>query len=132
MTRKIFAVIAGVITAILCFVSVETFNHQIHPFPTSLNFNNTKQVNEYMQTVPLSFWLLVLAGWAVGSVLAGFVIQKISKTDSMILSSIAGIVLTLSSITNLFAFQHPVWFMVLALILFVPAVFLGNALAKGK
>jgi hypothetical protein len=132
MTRKIFAVIAGVITAILCFVSVETLNHQIHPFPASLNFNNAKQVNEYMQTVPLSFWLLVLAGWAVGSVLAGFVIQKISKTDSVFLPSIAGIVLTLSSIANLFAFQHPIWFMVLALILFVPAVFLGNVLAKGK
>lgn len=132
MLRNTLSVLAGLVTAIIVFVVAEQINHQLHPFPTTLELGYNQATADYMQTVPILYWLIVLGGWALGSLLAGFIIQKISSTDKSILPLIAGVILTLSSIANLFAIKHPIWFSVFAVVMFIPLVSLGNSLAKKK
>jgi hypothetical protein len=128
MLRNIISVIIGLITAIITFVIAEYINHALYPFPQDIKTQNALQ--EYMLQLPLGYWLIILAGWFTGSLLSGILIQKISKSSNIYLSLIAGIVLTLSSIYNLFALPHPLWFSVLAVILFIPTVLLGNKLSR--
>ncbi len=128
MVRKIISVIVGLISAIIIFVIVESLNSFLHPTPKGLNLNDANIVKEFFANQPISFWLLILFGWILGSLICGFLIAWLSKTDSKVLPIIAGVVLTLSAVANFILLPHPVWFIVVGLLVFIPIVLLGHKL----
>ncbi|WP_350293991.1 hypothetical protein [uncultured Croceitalea sp.] len=132
MIRNILAVLAGVVAAVIIFIIAESINGSLHPIPTDLDFSNTEAVKSFYENQPILFWLVVLFGWAIGSFVCGFLIKLISKTDKILLPIIAGIPLTLSAVANFFALPHPTWFIIVALLLFIPFVLLGHQVYKPK
>jgi hypothetical protein len=125
MKRNILSVVVGLVVAIAIFIIAETLNHSLHPIPKDLDFKDSIAVKAYYESQPLSLWLLVLAGWVLGSFLCGFVIKWISKSDNKTLPIIAGSILTLSAVANFFAIPHPIWFIVVGLLSFIPSTLLG-------
>jgi hypothetical protein len=43
---------------------------------------------------------------------------------------IAGVVLTLAAIANFFLIPHPIWFIIIGLIVFIPSVLIGHKFHK--
>jgi hypothetical protein len=74
----------------------------------------------------------VLAGWITGSFLCGLLIRLISRSSDKKLPFIAGIVLTLSAVTNFYLLPHPTWFIVVGLLVFVPSALAGHQLILSK
>jgi len=132
MKRNILSVVFGLVTAVVTFLIVETINGALHPAPTKLDFNDSVAVKTFYENQHLSFWLLVLVGWIIGSILCGFLIKYISKSDNKKLPIIAGCILTLSAMANFFSLPHPTWFMVVGVLIFVPSTLLGHNLYKIK
>lgn len=132
MIRKILSLIAGLAMAIITFLITEKTNGSIHPTPSGLDFTDYASVKEFYNNQPISFWLLVLLGWGLGSFLCGYLIKVISKDENKILPIIAGILLTLSAVANFFALPHPTWCIVFGLITFIPSTLLGHKLYKIK
>jgi len=130
MKRNILSVIVGLATAIITFLIAETINTSLHPAPTSLDFKNSIAVKLFYENQPLSFWLMVLLGWVVGSFLCGLLIKWISKNDDKKLPIIAGCLLTLSAVANFFSLPHPTWFIIVGLLIFIPSTLLGHKLYK--
>lgn len=123
MIRNFLAVLAGLIVAVLVFVVFEQINHSIFPLQKSADGGFI---------IPTQFLLVVIVGWLIGSFLAGLIVKLISQSNSKILPLIAGIILTLSGIANLFAVSHPLWFAVISILIFVPTVFFGHSIYKIK
>ena len=132
MKRNILSVVVGLATAIITFLIAETINGNLHPAPTTLHYKNTIAVRAFYENQPISLWLLVLAGWVIGSLLCGFLIKLISKSDNKKLPIIAGCILTLSAVANFFSLPHPTWFIVVGLLVFIPSTLLGHKLYKLK
>ena len=132
MKRNILSVVVGLATAIITFLISETINGNLHPAPTTLDYKNTIAVRAFYENQPISLWLLVLAGWVIGSLLCGFLIKLISKSDNKKLPIIAGCILTLSAVANFFSLPHPTWFIVVGLLVFIPSTLLGHKLYKLK
>lgn len=132
MKRNILSVVVGLATAIITFLIAETINGNLHPAPTTLDYKNTIAVKAFYENQPLSLWLLVLAGWIIGSLLCGFLIKLISKSENKKLPIIAGCILTLSAVANFFSLPHPTWFIVVGLLVFIPSTLLGHKLYKLK
>jgi len=132
MKRNILSVVVGLATAIITFLIAETINGNLHPAPTTLDYKNTIAVRAFYENQPISLWLLVLAGWVIGSLLCGFLIKLISKSDNKKLPIIAGCILTLSAVANFFSLPHPTWFIVVGLLVFIPSTLLGHRLYKLK
>ena len=130
MKRNILSVVVGLATAIITFLIAETINGNLHPAPTTLDYKNTIAVRAFYENQPISLWLLVLAGWVIGSLLCGFLIKLISKSDNKKLPIIAGCILTLSAVANFFSLPHPTWFIVVGLLVFIPSTLLGHKLYK--
>jgi hypothetical protein len=130
MKRDILSVVVGLATAIITFLIAETINGNLHPAPTTLDYKDTIAVKTFYENQPLSLWLLVLAGWIIGSLLCGFLIKLISKSDNKKLPIIAGCILTLSAVANFFSLPHPTWFIVVSLLVFIPSTLLGHNLYK--
>jgi len=132
MKRNIISVVVGLVTAVVTFLIAETINGNLHPAPTTLDFKDSVAVKTFYENQPLSLWLLVLAGWIIGSFLCGFLIKLISKSDNKKLPIIAGCILTLSAIANFFSLPHPTWFIIVGLLIFVPSTLVGHNLYKIK
>ena len=132
MKRNILSVVVGLATAIITFLIAETINGNLHPAPTTLDYKNTIAVRAFYENQPISLWLLVLAGWVIGSLICGFLIKLISKSDNKKLPIIAGCILTLSAVANFFSLPHPTWFIVVGLLVFIPSTLLGHRLYKLK
>ena len=132
MKRNILSVVVGLATAIITFLIAETINGNLHPAPTTLDYKNTIAVRAFYENQTISLWLLVLAGWVIGSLLCGFLIKLISKSDNKKLPIIAGCILTLSAVANFFSLPHPTWFIVVGLLVFIPSTLLGHKLYKLK
>jgi hypothetical protein len=132
MIRNIIAVVVGLISAIGIFLIAESINLKLHPTPENIDFKDANAVKSYYLNQPLPFWLLVLAGWIVGSFVCGLLIKIISKTSNNRLPMIAGSILTLSAVANFLSFPHPTWFIVIGLVVFLPCTFFGHYLFKIK
>lgn len=130
MKRNIISVVVGLAVAVITFLVVETVNTSLHPVPKNLNFKDNVAVKSFYESQPISFWLLVLAGWIVGSLLCGILIKMISKNENKTLPIIAGIILTLSAVVNFFSLPHPIWFIVFGLIVFIPSTLFGHKFYK--
>lgn len=132
MKRNIISVVVGLVSAIVVFVIVESINSSLNPVPQNLDYNDSVTLKTFYENQSLSFWLLILAGWIIGSVLCGFLIKLIGKNESIKLPIIAGIILTLSAVANFVSIPHPTWFIIVGLIIFIPSVLLGRYLYKIK
>jgi hypothetical protein len=130
MKRNIIAVVVGLAVAIITFLIAETINHLLHPVPTNLDFKDSIAIKAFYENQPLSMWILVLAGWIIGSLLCGLLIKVISRNENKKLTLIAGIILTLSAVANFISLPHPTWFIIVGLIVFIPSTFLGYKLYK--
>lgn len=130
MKRNIISVVVGLFSAIIIFVIAETINSALHPVPQNLDYDDSIAVKTFYENQPLTLWLLVLVGWIIGSVLCGVLIKLISKNDNEKLPIIAGIILTLSAITNFFSLPHPTWFIIISLFAFLPFVLIGYKISK--
>jgi len=132
MLRNILSVIAGLIVAMVTFVIAETINAMLHPAVKTLDFNDKAAVQTFYESQPLSLWLMVLVGWFIGALLCGFLIKFLTKSSIKNLPIIAGSILTLSAVANFFSIPHPTWFIIVGLIIFIPATLLGHDLYKIK
>ena len=132
MKCNILSVIVGLAVAVITFLIAETINGTLHPAPTTLDFKDNIALKTFYANQPLSLWLLVLAGWLIGSLLCGFLIKFISKSNNKKLPIIAGCILTLSAIANFFSLPHPTWFIIVGLLVFIPATIFGYNLYKIK
>lgn len=132
MLRNILSVIAGLIVAMVTFVIAETINAMLHPSVKTVDFNDKAAVKTFYENQPISLWLMVLVGWFLGALLCGFLIKYLTKSNSKNLTIIAGSLLTLSAVANFFSIPHPTWFIVVGLIIFIPATLLGHNLYKLK
>jgi hypothetical protein len=125
MAQRILSVLAGVIAAVIIFFIFEGVNGAFFPPKDSFDYKDPQQMKEYMKALPTAAFLLLLLGYVVGSVVCGIVVRKISKVENYRLAYIAGGLLTLAWVYNFMNIPHPVWVVVIGLLLFVPSVILG-------
>lgn len=130
MVRTILAVLAGFVAASATFLLVETWGHSLFPIPQNLDINDKEALKAFMNSQPVSAYLLVWGGWLLGSLEAGAIAQFIAKARNYTVPAIIGALLTAAAIFNFVMLPQAIWFIVLGLITFVPAVFAGWKFAQ--
>ena len=82
-----------------------------------------------LASVTTPMWVSVLVAWVVGSWVGGAVATAWSKTTTLVVGTVVGLVLLAGAMSNMFVIPHPVWMMVLAVVLMPGAAILA---AKGR
>ena len=127
--KNIFAVIAGLVVAVIVFSLFEFLSTLLSPLPTEIDLSDKVAMKEYITSLPISAMIIILAGYAFGSFLTGLVIGNISKSPFKKLPLIAGTILTIAAIINLFMIPGPIWFMIINILLYIPLTIAGNSVA---
>ena len=118
--------IGHIILATICFGllvgTMEHYNPFAIPMPVNLDIS-TPEFAAYMANQPVSAYLWIILGYAVGSFGAGFVLSRLSNNLSSARIALSG-GLTALGIMNMFALPQPTWFWISVLVYF-PFIFLG-------
>ncbi len=95
-----------------------------------MDLNDLETVRTFAKALPWIAYLLILIGWGLGSLASGSIATTIDPDHRKTIPLIIGIFLTISGILNILLFQHPVWFIILGIPLFIPGTLAGHHLAK--
>ncbi len=132
MKRKIIAVVAGIVSAFVVMIAVEMIGSLIFPMPSNIDITNREAMTEYMSNMSIGAYLMVALGWVLSSFAGGFVVTKISKEQSVRFPLFIGMLLTIGGVINFILLPHPVWFMILGFLIFIPISLIGHQVAKDK
>jgi hypothetical protein len=128
--KNFFAIVGSLAAAMIIIMLFELLSNSVHPFPKDLDLNNKFLLKEYMSTLPLSVFAIVLSGYIIASFIAGVIIKYISPKSGKIVPLITGIILTSASIVNLYLIPHPLWFIIINVILCIPMALIGHSLFR--
>ncbi len=136
MARRILSVLAGLAVAVVFFMLFQGTSGALFPPPPGLDLNNPEELAAYINTLPQTAMFLVLLGYAVGTLMGGFVTAKVMmmqpvtprqlRTPVLILGGL----LTLAAILNLRSIPHPTWFAIINLATFFPMALAGAQLTQ--
>lgn len=117
MLRNILAVVAGVLVAGLLVAAVETVSNSFFPPAVDLSDGDMDALRAHVGSLPVTAFLMILFGWSLGAFTGGWLTERIAKTGKPTLSLVfAGVFLILIAL-NLFSIPHPIWMMVIGLLL---------------
>lgn len=136
MGRKIAGTIAGLIAAFITISLSQLAMALVMKPPTLEMMQDPARMRAFVESMPAIAYLILAAGYALGSLVGGFVAGKIAggATNGFLPALIIGVLLTLMGIVNFFFSMpgSPIWAIVLCLAMYIPFALLGNKLAGGS
>lgn len=125
--RKTLAVILGLVAGMSAMMAIETGMKQIYgPLPAELT---PETLRKYIDSLPLSAFLMVLLSHQSGSFIASAVATLIAGHRWLAGAIGLGVLYTLAGIANAMMIPLPVWFIVIDLPLYMIAALAGCYLA---
>jgi hypothetical protein len=124
VTRKVLAVIAGIVGSALVITLIEAMAFVLFP-PGPLDPRSGVPVNP----PPVGLMLCVLVAWAAGAVAGGWTATKIARAAHGPALAV-GSLQTGACIVNMIAIPSPWWFWVLGLAVSIPLALVGWWMAR--
>lgn len=136
MGRNILAVVTALIAS-LAIILLGWMISTKAPFstPSQLEYMTQHEINRYAAAAPPLTYVIALVAYALAAFAGGFVVTKMSRrwtTGGFGLSLIVGGLLEAWAIVAYLWFPGPIWFLVAALVLFIPFAALGHRVAYGR
>lgn len=111
-------------------MSLEAIGHQIYPIPPEVDATDLDQLALYIKSAPIGALVFVLLAQSAGSVVGGSVCGFLGRGSSMILSLIYGVLALCMASLNLILIPHPIWMVVLSLVLPIPLAVSAGVVAS--
>lgn len=125
MLRKVGAVLAGVIAGFVVISLVHGIGHSLFSVDPD-EFSQNPTMSEVMEDVPAGALLFVLLAYLLGSFISGLVATLVMERKTLQQAITCGIIFTVLGLINLFMIPHPIWFIIISLISYVPLAWLGG------
>ena len=123
MIRKILAVIAGVVVAILTIFMIERLGHAVYPPPTGIDFSDPEAMSAYTDNASAMELLFPALAWVVATFLGGSLATAIARGAPMVNAAIIGGLILFGTVMNLVMIPHPLWFSIVAIVAIIAAIF---------
>lgn len=121
MGRRILAILAGFILAIVVIFAVEYCSHLVYPLPPGVDPTNAEALRSVMSRMPTGAFVFLLAGWLLGTATGAATAQRINRAPTLVPGLVVGAMIFAASVFNFKAIPHPVWVVAVALV-GIPAV----------
>jgi hypothetical protein len=115
--RTTLALLAGVVVTFFTIAAVEQLGHLLYRAPEGLDWQDSSAASAYLKQLPVGALLLVLSGWLLG-IFTGMAAATVlaGRCRGRFALSIGGLVL-LGAASNFYMLPHPLWLMVLSLLM---------------
>lgn len=130
MLRMILGIVAGMVAFTMVVMSFQFVSLIIYPFPEGLSPGDPEAMKKHIAALPAMAFVLILSGYAVGSLVAGLLSSKIANSASILPPLLLGIFFTIGWVINTMSLPHPVWAVVAGYFMYIPFTFLGHRLGS--
>ena len=90
MLRDILACIVGVVIAVLIVFLADELTHMMYPMPAGLDASDTEDLRDYIATLPLGAFLMLMGGWVVATFVGAVVADRIGTAKAWIYPTAVG------------------------------------------
>ena len=126
--RSIGAVVAGFVAASIVMMIVESLNGRVF-YPglakAAEGVTDREAIRAIFAGAPVGSLLVVIVGWALGSVVGGWLTARIAGRSGATHGLVLGALLTCAGIMNNLMLPPPLWFWVASLTVFLPCAWIG-------
>jgi hypothetical protein len=133
--RSIGAVIAGFVAASIVMMIVESINGRVlYPglAKAAEGVTDREAIRAIFAGAPIGSLLVVIAGWALGSVVGGWLTARVAGRSGATHGLVLGALLTCAGVANNLLLPPPTWFWVASLIVLLPCTWFGATLAARR
>jgi hypothetical protein len=130
MGRSFLAIFFGIIIAHIVIGSIEWVGYQVYPIPPDIDITDMNAVSEWVANLPIGSFFIVLLAWFLGTSAGTAWAARFEDHRPMLHACIVGGIMLALGIKNMQAFEHPLWFQVLGVLVFPAAIAAGHQLAK--
>ena len=124
-TKRMWPVIAGLITAFAIMMVLEYINSFFFPLPENLDIRDPLAVKAFTASLPFTAYILIFLGFVLGAFKGGQVTAHISQEKTYKLSCYVGVILTLLGIFNGILIGHNIFFMIISIPMFMLFTYFG-------
>lgn len=132
MFKSILSVLGGTAFGIFTISIVQYLGQMVYPLPANIHLPGNQAGASYWTQAPLGALLLVLMAYALGSFLGGMVAARYAPTRPVMHALLAGAVLLFFGLMNLWQMPRPLWFTIVAILLFVPMAYFGGKMSAKR
>jgi hypothetical protein len=125
-------VIAGFVAASVIMMVIETVNGRLlYPelAKSAEGLTDREAIKAVLASAPAGALVVVLLGWALGSLAGGFLAAWIGRNAPVAHALVLGGLITLAGVANNLMLPPPLWFWTATLIAIIPAAYAGARLA---
>lgn len=126
--KDVIGVVAGTFIGGIVYGGIISINRIIFPIPYEIDPKVVEERAQLILDLPIGALLMVPLAFALASFFGGMFTAKISGQPKIIYALITGGFLMLAGVSTLVQTPHPTWMVVMILVVFFPAAFLGGKL----
>ena len=133
IAKNTLAVISGFVVGSLVNIGLINIGPSVIPLPQGADVSTMENLRESMKLfTPVNF-IVPFVAHALGTLTGAFIAAKIAASHHMKFAVCIGVLFLIGGATAASMLGGPVWFTVSDLLLaYIPMVFLGGILARGK
>jgi hypothetical protein len=132
MAKRILAVLAGILTGFVIVFIGDATTHKMHPPPPGIENMSRETLGEYVTTIPTLILVVMVIFWLLSSFLGAMVAALIARSNWRGVALITGAILMAAALANLAFIPHPTWMLIVAIVGYLPAAYLGGYLVRGR
>ena len=113
MVRNVLAVLVGLFVGCAVNMALIQFNMRVlFPMPEGMDMNDTKQFNDFVATLPLHAFLIVIVAHLGQAFVGGWVAARLGESRPMLLALIIGVLSLAGGIAAMIMIKGPGWMVI--------------------
>jgi MFS family permease len=127
MLNRILSITAGSLVAIFIIGGLGQVLPFIYPaLPSHVGLNDKKALAEMVASMPPGAFAWLLMAYVLGSFCGGLVAGMIAEKKRKERAMAIGLIVLIGGIVNFAMISHPAWFVLVAILLYIPSAYLGG------
>jgi hypothetical protein len=129
MLRSSQYVFSGVVVAGAIIYLLESLGHMVYPLPDDIDWTDPEALGNHIAGLPGLALILALITYVVGAICGGL-ISSLYRRSNIWHALITGLILSMLGLLHLLVIPHPDWYVITAVLLFIPFAWLGGLLGQ--
>ena len=132
MFKNVWAIVLGVIAAMVVLMISEPLISTIYQLPANINWKDESAVAKMIAEMPVKAFLYLLAVHCIAAFTGGLVATIVAKRVNIRPAIITSGLLIIAAIVNFIRIPHPMWFVVVNISVYIPFAYLGFLVVRKK
>ena len=127
--RSVLAVLAGIVVAMIVMFAFEGLSSHLFPLPPGIDLHDQQAMTAHMDELPIGAFLMVLAGWAVGSFVGAWAAARLAGRARLVHGLVVGGFFLAATVMVMMTIPHPLWMEISGIVALAGCSYVGARLA---